>query len=75
MARRHPSKRWVLITVVCLLLEGEALRASKKDATFSFATREVFRTDTDTGRLVFVLAWTSACLWFAQHILKGSNLA
>lgn len=71
--KRRPSKRWVIVTAAALALEAEALKHSKHDATFSQATRQVFRTETKYGKIAFIVVWTWLYFWFLDHIMKGCN--
>lgn len=43
----------------------------KKDGTLSQAGREVFRTDTRTGRLVWAFGWGALTAWLVPHIWKN----
>jgi hypothetical protein len=62
---------WAAVTVVAVVIETEALRNKKQEATLSQVTRDVFMTHTRPGRAAFLIAWSWLAVWYGRHILKA----
>ncbi len=42
----------------------------KGEGTLSQAGREMFQTNTRTGKVVWILSWTALSAWMYPHIIK-----
>lgn len=73
MRSRRPSSRWIIVAIAGSALEADALRNSRRDATLSYAVREIFQTRTPLGKATFVIAWVAFSAWWIQHIVGGEN--
>lgn len=65
----RPALVWGGILAAGVVAEAHALVCHHHDCTFSALTRDVFRTDSLTGRVTFVAGSALLALWFEYHIL------
>lgn len=69
---RSWTKFWAALVGAAVLAEFSQLR--RPECTLSHATRYMFRTHTRGGRVAFIAAWWSLCVWFTAHVIKGANV-
>ena len=70
MATRSDHLFWAALAAVGTAYELSAIRGERFHQTLSDATRDLFRTDTPTGRAAFTFAWGGLALWFHHHIVR-----
>lgn len=54
--------------MIGLSVESWALKNKRRDQTLSHATRRVFRTDTDSGKVIWITAWAILTHLLVPHI-------
>lgn len=62
---------WGGLAALGVAYEWRALRSKDAEHTLSDVTRDVFRTDTHVGRIIWTVAWGCFSTWFSHHILNN----
>ena len=65
-----PRNVWLTIAAALIALDIWAARNNLEGDTLSECTRELFRTDTPTGRAALVGAWAALTAWLIPHLLR-----
>lgn len=63
---------WLCILAAGIALETDALLEDHA-GTLSATTRDLFHTDTKTGRSIFLAALAGSAAWFGNHIAGGTQ--
>lgn len=63
------KNKWIGVLAILGIFDLYVAKA-KGQGTLSQAGRETFRTDTRTGKVVWVLSWTALSVWMYPHILR-----
>ena len=64
---------WAALFAAGATYEAYAIWRKEFDRTASRTTRRWFRTHHPVGAAAFTVGWMGFALWFAVHIVKGSN--
>lgn len=69
----RPAAFWVSVFATLGLVDLW-LDSKHNGSTLSEVGRELFHTNTRTGRIAFVSAWVALSAWLIPHILRGPRL-